>query len=141
MTRIINELKQLTIQLGIANYIHFIGGAYGEQKWKLFKEADLFILPTHSENFGIVVAEALACGTPVITTQGTPWKELESNHCGWWTAIGTEATTKALKDFYNKQKHNSNKWGEMEEKLVEEKIFIAKMAYDMVNLYRKILEQ
>ena len=57
----INELKQLTIQLGIANYIHFIGGVYGEQKWKLFKEADLFILPTHSENFGIVVAEALAC--------------------------------------------------------------------------------
>jgi len=47
----------------------------------------------------IVKAEALACGTPVITTQGTPWQELESYHCGWWTEIGTEATTKALKEF------------------------------------------
>lgn len=137
----INELKQLTIQLGIANYIHFIGGVYGEQKWKLFKEADLFILPTHSENFGIVVAEALACGTPVITTQGTPWKELESNHCGWWTAIGTEATTKALKDFLQQTETQLEQMGRNGRKLVEEKYSSQKMAYDMVNLYRKILEQ
>lgn len=61
------------------------------------------------------MAEALACGTPVITTQGTPWQELESYHCGWWTEIGTEATTKALKEFCNAQKDNLNKWDEMGE--------------------------
>lgn len=42
------------------------------------------MLPTYSENFGIVVAEALWAGVPVITTKGTPWNELEERHCGWW---------------------------------------------------------
>ena len=111
----INELKQLASKLGVENLIHFIGGVYGDKKVGTFlKKADLFVLPTHSENFGIVVAEALACGTPVITTQGTPWQELESYHCGWWTEIGTEATTKALKEFLqcteNTTGANGKKW-------------------------------
>ena len=137
----INELKQLASKLDVENLIHFIGGVYGDKKWELFKKADLFVLPTHSENFGIVVAEALACGTPVITTQGTPWKELENNHCGWWTAIGTEATTKALKDFLQQTETQLEQMGRNGRKLVEEKYSSQKMAYDMVNLYRKILEQ
>ena len=87
----INELRFLATRLGVNDIIHFEGGIYGNRKWELFQQADLFILPTHSENFGIVVAEALACGTPVITTKGTPWSELESEHCGWWTEIGMKA--------------------------------------------------
>ena len=73
----IDELKQLTVRLGISKLVIFEGGVYGNSKWELFRQADLFILPTHSENFGIVVAEALASGTPVVTTMGTPWSELE----------------------------------------------------------------
>ena len=65
----IEELKQLAGQLGIERRVRFPGGVYGDEKWRLFREADLFVLPTHSENFGIAVAEALACGTPVITTR------------------------------------------------------------------------
>ncbi|MCG0144454.1 MULTISPECIES: glycosyltransferase [Phocaeicola] len=134
----INELKQLASKLGVENLIHFIGGVYGDKKWELFKKADLFVLPTHSENFGIVVAEALACGTPVITTQGTPWQELESYHCGWWTEIGTEATTKALKEFLQCTETQLEQMGKSGRKLIEEKYSSQKVAQDMVELYKKV---
>ena len=62
-----------------------------EKKWDAYTRADLFVLPTYSENFGIVVAEALWAGVPVITTKGTPWKDLEDYECGWW--IGLPPTT------------------------------------------------
>jgi glycosyltransferase involved in cell wall biosynthesis len=54
--------------------VHFVGAKYGEAKWDFLRSADIMVLPTYSENFGIVVAEALALGVPVITTTGTPWK-------------------------------------------------------------------
>jgi glycosyltransferase involved in cell wall biosynthesis len=60
-------------------------GPVGEgEKSSLYRQSDLFILPSHSENFGVVVAEALAHGVPVITTKGTPWQCLEQQACGWW---------------------------------------------------------
>ena len=68
----------------------------GSAKWKAMLEADLFILPSHSENFGIVVAEALACGTPVITTTGTPWQELTGRKCGWWVDPTVDALASSL---------------------------------------------
>ena len=134
----INELKQLASKLGVSDLIHFIGGVYGDKKWELFKKADLFILPTHSENFGIVVAEALACGTPVITTQGTPWQKLESYHCGWWTEIGTEATTKALKEFLQCTEIQLEQMGKNGKKLIELHYSSPKIAQDMVELYKKV---
>jgi glycosyltransferase involved in cell wall biosynthesis len=50
----------------------FVGAKYGEAKWDFLRSADIMVLPTYGENFGIVVAEALALGLPVITTTGTP---------------------------------------------------------------------
>lgn len=66
-------------------------------KAALYREADLFVLPTFSENFGLVVAEALAYGLPVITTRGAPWADLETYGCGWWIETGMEPLVPALR--------------------------------------------
>ena len=134
----INELKQLTRQLGIERQVNFIGGVYGDMKWRLFKEADLFVLPTHSENFGIVVAEALASGTPVITTKGTPWSDLEEYGCGWWTEVGTEPTAKALSSFLSLTEQDIERMGRNGRRLVEEKYSAKNMAEQMVKMYEQL---
>ena len=58
------------------------GHVEGAAKSAAFAQADLFVLPSHSENFGIVVAEALAHAVPVLTTQATPWQDLDRHGCG-----------------------------------------------------------
>ena len=135
----IYELKQMAYKLGVGEQIHFIGGVYGNRKWELFRNADLFVLPTHSENFGIVVAEALACGTPVITTKGTPWGELETENCGWWTEVGTNPTVHALRAFLQLSTDDLEKMGHNGRKLVECKYSSKKVAEDMVTLYKKVI--
>jgi len=136
----IHELRGMASRLGVNHIIDFIGGVYGELKWELFRQADLFVLPTHSENFGIVVAEALASGTPVITTKGTPWQELKEYRCGWWTEIGTKATTKAIREFLQCSDEQLEKMGKNGRRLVEEKYSSKKVAADMVRLYQYIKE-
>lgn len=135
----IEQLKNKSQVLGIEKMVNFCGGVYGEEKWKLFRQADLFILPTYSENFGIVVAEALASGTPVITTKGTPWKDLNTDHCGWWTEIGTEPTVKAIRKFLTLNEAELETMGRNGRKLIEEKYSAKKMAEDMVELYKKLI--
>ena len=82
--------------LGLAN-VTFAGPLYGEAKAKALAEADLFVLPSRTENFGIAVAEALGAGLPVITTKGTPWSEIAGS-CGWRVDVNAAAIAKALAD-------------------------------------------
>lgn len=63
--------------------VFFDGPLYGEAKRRAYQAADLFVLPTLNENFGLVVGESLAEGTPVICTRGAPWQGLEEYGCGW----------------------------------------------------------
>jgi len=83
---------------GVGSVVDYVGVVDGEAKSQLYHNADLFVLPTYSENFGVVVAEALAHGLPVITTRGAPWQDLESYKCGWWIEIGSEPLGAALSD-------------------------------------------
>lgn len=134
----INQLKQKVQSLGVEKLIVFCGGVYGNQKWNLYQQADLFILPTYSENFGIVVAEALASGTPVITTQGTPWQELETMNCGWWMEVGTQPTINAIKSFLQLSEIDLEKMGRNGRALIETKYSAKKMAEDIFSLYKKL---
>ena len=59
------QLQQRAAALGISDRITWPGMLSGDLKWGAFRAAELFCLPSHQENFGIVVAEALACGLPV----------------------------------------------------------------------------
>ncbi len=82
--------------LGLEAVCQFVGPVEGETKDRLLREADLFVFPSYSENFGIVVAEALSYGVPVITTDGTPWQCLNDESIGWCVERGTEPFSKAL---------------------------------------------
>jgi glycosyltransferase involved in cell wall biosynthesis len=75
----VESLKKLAAELGVGENVQFCGMIRGEEKLSLYQAADLFVLPTSQENFGLVLIEALACRLPVITTQGVDiWKELQS---------------------------------------------------------------
>jgi glycosyltransferase involved in cell wall biosynthesis len=90
------ELLQLTSQLMLGSRVEFLDPVYGQEKWALLETADLFVLPTLSENFGIAVAEALANSVPVLTTTRTPWRVLEQNRCGWWVDPSVEGISRGL---------------------------------------------
>lgn len=78
--------------------VRFVGELNGQAKYDFLADADIYVLPSHTENFGVTVAEALASGTPVIASQGTPWKGLEREGCGRWVPFGVPSLVEALKE-------------------------------------------
>ena len=94
----VEQLKSRVQELGLADVVHFVGAVYGDQKWQLIRAADAVILPSYSENYGLIVAEALAAGTPVITTTGTPWQSLQTARCGWWVVADAPSIAVAIND-------------------------------------------
>lgn len=90
-----DDLKQLASSLSLER-VSIDGPVYGEAKANEYQRAELFVLPTHSENFGIVVAESLAHGTPVICTTGAPWSGLDDHQAGWWIEGGVGRLSESL---------------------------------------------
>lgn len=89
------EMERLAAGLRLRRYA-FVGPHYGDDKLAAYRAAELYVLPTLSENFGMTVAEALAAGTPVVTTKGAPWAGLEVEGAGWWIDHGVEPLVAAL---------------------------------------------
>ncbi|MGP1666720.1 MAG: glycosyltransferase, partial [Rhodanobacter sp.] len=73
----LGQMKALATKLGLTR-ANFVGPAYGAAKISAYREADLFVLSSRSENFGVTVAEALAAGTPAIVTKSAPWQGLQT---------------------------------------------------------------
>jgi glycosyltransferase involved in cell wall biosynthesis len=92
----IADLREMAADLR-AERVIFEGPLFGADKTEAFRAAELFTLPSHSENFGLSVAEALAHGLPVIVGRGAPWSGIEPQGCGIWTAVDQMALTDALR--------------------------------------------
>jgi len=137
----VEELKQLSVQKKVAHQFHFVGGIYGKQKWELYQQSDLFVLPTYSENFGIVVPEALYTGLPVLTTTGTPWQELETENCGWWIELNVANLTRALSEALQLNAEKLKEMGMRGRQLVREKYEIKSVAVEVVKMYNKMYEK
>lgn len=89
------KLKKLIRDFNLKR-VKIINPKYGDQKNLEYHDADLFILPTFSENFGMTVAESLIAGTPVVVTSGAPWQDIEKMKAGWTSDISVESLTSTL---------------------------------------------
>jgi glycosyltransferase involved in cell wall biosynthesis len=91
------QYQALAVELKLAR-VTFPGPVYGQKKLALYRAAHLYVLPTHSDNYAMTVAEALAAGTPAIVTRGAPWAGLVAHGAGWWIDIGFEPLVAALEE-------------------------------------------
>ncbi len=135
------KVKAAVREAHLEDQFEFLGPLYEEAKWHLYREADLFVLPTFSENFGIVIAEALAAGLPVITTRGAPWRELETCRCGWWINTGVEPLAVALKHAMKLSDRERAEMGLRGRRLMEEKYSWPRIAGEMIDVYKWVLGQ
>jgi glycosyltransferase involved in cell wall biosynthesis len=92
----LRQVRESARRFAVEGFCRFTGPLFDQGKRDAFAAAELFVLPTLRENYGIVVAEALGAGLPVITTKGAPWSCLTARGCGWWTEVDPQALAAAL---------------------------------------------
>jgi glycosyltransferase involved in cell wall biosynthesis len=98
----LQSLKQLAAECGITNKIEWVGWKNSEEKFQFFSELDLFALTSHSENFAVVVIEALSVGTPVLVSNNVGlFTYVKNNSYGWVTDMQIDKITDTLNNIMN----------------------------------------
>lgn len=90
------SLRAKIEMLSLSSQVEMLGELLAERKQRLFENADIVVIPSYTENFAMVVAEALASGVPVIASRGTPWRKLEEIGCGLWVDNDPESLAQAI---------------------------------------------
>lgn len=132
--------RRLTSIVGNDGSVRFSGAVYGEEKIATYRKSDIFVLPTYTENFGVVIAEALANGIPVITTHGAPWRVLEDINAGYWIPVGCEPLKAALAKMMSLSDQDRFKMGFNGRSYVKEKYSWGSIVLKLRDGYRSIVE-
>jgi glycosyltransferase involved in cell wall biosynthesis len=137
----LSNLQMRVDDLALKDCVFFIGELSGKDKIDFLANGDLFVLPSHNENFGNVYAESLAVGTPVIASRQTPWEEVETYGCGRWinntveeVAIAMQSMLESDLDLAGKQAveyiRNTFDWSSIGEKFHAELSRMVKAHYE-----------
>jgi glycosyltransferase involved in cell wall biosynthesis len=97
----LKKLKSLSRELGLGETVKFTGPLYDQAKWEAYRDADVFVLPSQNENFGNTIAEAVACGTPVIVTDRCGIAQAVNGRAGLMVPYGSNEIKAALTKILN----------------------------------------
>jgi glycosyltransferase involved in cell wall biosynthesis len=103
-----DSLIELITKVELENNILFLGNIDSPKKEILISQSKALLLVSQSENFGNVVLESLAQGTPVISSKGTPWQQLENHNCGYWIENSSEEIAMKMDEFIFMSKDRYN---------------------------------
>lgn len=132
-------LKTEVERLKLNECVEFIGFVSGKDKYNRLTDLWALMVPSEQENFGMIVPEALICGTPVYASLGTPWNELNEYGCGWWKDNKPETIAEIMRMIIRLDETEILTIGKRGRKLIEEKYEQHKVAQMMVDLYKWIL--
>ena len=134
------QLKAYVADNNMKN-VSFTGFLSGDQLHQKVRSLDYLILPSKSENFGMVVPEALICGVPAIASKGTPWKSLEDNNCGWWVDTNVESLKKAMSTCLDQSENERIIMGANGRRHVIDSFSLDAVANQMKQLYNWVLKK
>jgi len=134
-----SEVEAILKTYNIEDRYTFAGHLTGEHRLAVYNAADLFVLPTYSENFGIVIGEALAAKVPVITTTETPWEDIERHKCGWIIRPRQNDLIEILAKALSLDKSVLDEMGERGRSFIEENYSWESVALKMKRLYHWML--
>lgn len=133
-----STLKDLAVKLGIAHRITWPGMLQGDDKWGAYYAAEVFCLPSHQENFGIVVAEALACGKPVlISDKVNIWREIEADDAGFVGQDNIEGTLRNLQRWLDLKPAVHIHMAERAKECFEQRFHINRAAKRLVEIIKE----
>jgi glycosyltransferase involved in cell wall biosynthesis len=132
-------VEKAVLAAGLGEVISFTGPIEPRMKKSAFFDAELLVLPSHSESFGVVVAEALAHGLPVLTTTRTPWSILARRECGWWVEATVDGISEGLRQATDLEPEARRAMGAKGRALAIEQFGWECVAERILAMYRLIL--
>ena len=133
-----NALLKLVNDLKLENKVEFAGQIEGDGKQQLLADAFWTIMPSHTENFGVVVLESLAQSTPVIASKGSPWEILEEENIGFWTENSPEILAKKIEEVLEMSETEYTDYRQGCRGFVEKKYDIKENISAWVDLYNNL---